>query len=84
MSDYQVLARLYSGLVGNDAVFRDPDAVETGAEGAQTTDHHCVLKDADDPSRQWTANQHRAYSGHLRKLGAISLGWQIWFHMFRV
>ena len=64
ISNHQVLASLYGGLVGYDAVSWYAYAVQTGTDSTQTADHHRVLQAGDDPSRQWTANQHRAYRGH--------------------
>src|SRR5580698_4659437 len=61
MSDHQILTRLYSSFVSHDAVFWYTQAVQTGANRTQTADYHRVLQASDDPCRQWTANQHRAY-----------------------
>ena len=70
MSDYQILARFYSGLVGHDAVFWYTYAEQTVADGTQTAQYHRVLQAGDDPGRQWTANQHWAYRGHPKECGA--------------
>jgi hypothetical protein len=70
MNKHQVLASLDGCLVGYDAVFWYPYAVQTCADSTQTTDYHCVLQGGEDPSHQWTANQHGAYRGHPKECGA--------------
>lgn len=70
MSNHQVLASLYGGFVGYDAVFWYTDAEQTGAESTQTSDHYGVLQPSDDRSHQWTANQHRGDRGHPKECGA--------------
>jgi hypothetical protein len=50
MSNNQVLASLYGGLVGHDAVFWYAYAAEAGPDSTQTTDHQGVLQGSDDPS----------------------------------
>jgi malate dehydrogenase (oxaloacetate-decarboxylating)(NADP+) len=68
--DYQKLARLYGRLVGHDAVSGYAYPVQTGADGTQTADYHRVLQGGDDPDRQWTANQHRAYRRRPKECSA--------------
>ena len=69
MSNHEVLASLYGGLVGHDAVSWYADAVQTGPDSAQTADHNCLLQAGDAPSHQGTANQHRAYRRHPKESG---------------
>ena len=70
MSNYQIVARLYGGLVGHDAVSWYTNAVKTGTNSTQTADYDRVLHGGEDPGCQWTANQHRTYGGHPKECGA--------------
>jgi hypothetical protein len=44
MSNYQILPRLYGGLVCHDAVFWYTYAEQTGTDSTQTTDYHRVFR----------------------------------------
>ena len=70
MSNHKVLASLYGGLVGYDAVFWYTYAEQTGTDSTQTADPNRVLQAGDDPGHQGTANQHRAYRGHPKESSA--------------
>ena len=48
MSNYQILPRLYGGLVGHDAVFWYTYAEQTGTDGTQTADYHRVFQSGDE------------------------------------
>ena len=70
MSSHQVLASLYGGLVGYDAVSWYAYAVQTGTDGTQTAHCHRALQTGDDASHQWTANHDMAYRGRPEECDA--------------
>jgi hypothetical protein len=70
MNSHQVLASLYGGLVGYDAVSRYAYAVQTGTDSTQTAHYHRALQTGDDASHQWIANHDMAYREHPEECDA--------------